>query len=37
MSGPNREAPSSRFLFPDVQDCVTPVGLAINASLLAME
>ena len=34
MSGSNREAPSSRFLFPDVQDFLTPVGQAINDDFL---
>ena len=37
MSGSNREAPSSRFLFPDVQDFLTPVGLAINDDFLGDE
>jgi RHH-type transcriptional regulator, proline utilization regulon repressor / proline dehydrogenase / delta 1-pyrroline-5-carboxylate dehydrogenase len=37
MSGPNREAPSSRFLFPDVQDFLTPVGQAINDDFLGDE
>ena len=37
MSGSNREAPSSRFLFPDVQDFLTPVGLALNDDFLGDE
>ena len=37
MSGSNREAPSSRFLFPDAQDFLTPVGLAINDDFLGDE
>ncbi len=37
MSGSSREAPSSRFLFPDAQDFLTPVGLAINDDFLGDE
>ena len=37
MSGSTREAPSSRFLFPDVQDFLTPVGQAINDDFLGDE
>jgi len=37
MSGPNREAPSSRFLFPDVHDFLTQVGQAINDDFLGDE
>ncbi|MGB7740309.1 MAG: bifunctional proline dehydrogenase/L-glutamate gamma-semialdehyde dehydrogenase PutA [Steroidobacteraceae bacterium] len=37
MSGSNREAPSSRFLFPDVEDFLTPVGQAINDDFLGDE
>ncbi|MDH4166465.1 MAG: bifunctional proline dehydrogenase/L-glutamate gamma-semialdehyde dehydrogenase PutA [Gammaproteobacteria bacterium] len=37
MSGSNRATPSSRFLFPDVQDFLTPVGQAINGDFLGDE
>ena len=37
MTGPLREAPSSRFLFADPQDFVTPTGQAINADFLGDE
>ncbi len=37
MSGPTREAPTSRFLFPDIQDFLTPVGQAINDNFLGDE
>ena len=37
MSGSNRATPSSRFLFPDVQDFLTPVGQAINDDFLGDE
>jgi RHH-type proline utilization regulon transcriptional repressor/proline dehydrogenase/delta 1-pyrroline-5-carboxylate dehydrogenase len=37
MSGPSREAPTSRFLYPDTQDFLTPVGQAINADFLGDE
>ncbi|MGL6224081.1 MAG: hypothetical protein ACRC6L_10905, partial [Steroidobacteraceae bacterium] len=37
MSGSNREAPTSRFLFADSQDFLTPVGQAINADFLGDE
>ncbi|HEX5651217.1 MAG TPA: bifunctional proline dehydrogenase/L-glutamate gamma-semialdehyde dehydrogenase PutA [Steroidobacteraceae bacterium] len=37
MTGPLREAPTSRFLFADPQDFITPVGRAINDDFLADE
>ena len=37
MSGSTREAPSSRFLFPGVQDFLTPVGQAVNGDFLGDE
>jgi len=37
MAGPNREAPSSRFLYADAADFLTPLGQAINADFLGDE
>jgi RHH-type transcriptional regulator, proline utilization regulon repressor / proline dehydrogenase / delta 1-pyrroline-5-carboxylate dehydrogenase len=37
MSGSHREAPTSRFLFADTQDFLTPVGQAINEDFLGDE
>ncbi|HET7203558.1 MAG TPA: hypothetical protein VFI92_09345, partial [Steroidobacteraceae bacterium] len=37
MTGPAGEAPSSRFLFADPQDFLTPVGRAINENFLGDE
>ena len=37
MNASLREAPTSRFLFADPQDFITPVGQAINDDFLADE
>jgi RHH-type proline utilization regulon transcriptional repressor/proline dehydrogenase/delta 1-pyrroline-5-carboxylate dehydrogenase len=37
MTGPLTEAPSSRFLFADPRDFITPTGQAINADFLGDE
>ena len=37
MAGTHREAPTSRFLFADTDDFLTPVGQAINEDFLADE
>ena len=37
MNGPNREAPTSRFLYADADDFLTPVGQALNADFLGDE